>query len=447
MLNQSFSADNFRTILDLENRKGIYLEGRFFPNLKEITEEIKQCNVEIREKKKHRVKNEAELKELYEKKEQLKKTKEEQLTNELQKVSEKVLARSFEIELKQIKIPNAKPIYTISDTPENFFAMKQIQHNVSRLYDVKQADRSAIVSQVKILLGDQFPKFVLRTDIEDFYESIPHETILKKINEDNLLTPFSKKLLRQILGQYKAKSGTDKGIPRGIGVSAYIAELYMRDIDKKIKDLRDVTYYARYVDDFVIIFTSSPNNHGRNYINDVKKIIETKYKLTLNKSKTKTFDLRNEKKNFKFDYLGYKMTFGTQQTKTTLTKKKVDKYKTRMDLAFAAYINLSKVNEKKARKLLVMRIRFLTRNTRLLNNKKNILVGIYYTNNQLTEQRDLKGMDKYLRYKIDSLISSPQLQERLIKYSFQEGYNKKLFSPFKTKELSEILAIWDKRFP
>lgn len=37
MLDQSFSADNFRKIFDLENRKGNYLEGKYFPDLKEIS--------------------------------------------------------------------------------------------------------------------------------------------------------------------------------------------------------------------------------------------------------------------------------------------------------------------------------------------------------------------------------------------------------------------------
>src|SRR5208283_2027349 len=128
--------------------------------------------------------------------------------------------------------------------------------------------------------------------------------------------------------------------------------------------------------------------------------------------------------------------------KTRLTSKRIHKYEERMDLTFTAYVNLSKVNENKARKILVRRIRFLTGNTRLMNNKKNILVGIYYSNNELTEQDDLILLDKYLREKIDSLNSSPLLQERLKKYNFQEGYNKKRFSPYKIRELSEIMEIW-----
>ncbi len=54
MENQSFSAENFRRILDLENRKGLYLEGRFFAHINEITEKMKKCTKEIKEKQKNR---------------------------------------------------------------------------------------------------------------------------------------------------------------------------------------------------------------------------------------------------------------------------------------------------------------------------------------------------------------------------------------------------------
>lgn len=36
MLDQSFSAENFRKILDIENRKGFYLEGEFYADIDEI---------------------------------------------------------------------------------------------------------------------------------------------------------------------------------------------------------------------------------------------------------------------------------------------------------------------------------------------------------------------------------------------------------------------------
>lgn len=447
MVDQSFSTDNFRKILDMENRKGVYLEGRFFPNIKLITEKIKSCKAEIREKKKNRIENEAELNELNKEKEILEEDKEKRLTDELRKVSEMVTMRSFKVEFKRVDIPNSKPIYTVNkNSPEYYFALKQIQRNVSRLFDVQQANRSVIVNQIKFLLGDGFPKFVLRVDIEDFYENIPHGLILKKINENNLLSPFSKKILRQILNKYKEESGSSKGVPRGIGASAYLSELYMRSVDSEILKLNDVTYYARYVDDIIIIFTPTPNSQNIDYEKDAKDIIEKKYQLKLNDDKTVLFDLRDNSKNYELDYLGYKMSFGKEETRTELTEKKYKKYEERINLAFNDYINFSKVNEKSARKLLIKRIRFLTGNTRLANNKRNIITGIYYSNNQLTEYKGLKDLDKHLRRKLNTQINLPQVKERLKKYSFEEGYKTKRFSPFNTRELSEIMKIWKRRF-
>lgn len=37
MLDQSFSIENFRKILDIENRKGNYLEGEFFTDIADIS--------------------------------------------------------------------------------------------------------------------------------------------------------------------------------------------------------------------------------------------------------------------------------------------------------------------------------------------------------------------------------------------------------------------------
>ena len=146
------------------------------------------------------------------------------------------------------------------------------------------------------------------------------------------------------------------------------------------------------------------------------------------------------------DFLGYKITFGLEEIKIELTEKKFEKYKERLKLAFNHYKNLSKVNEKKARKILVKRIRFLTGNTRLLNNKKNILTGIYYSNNQLTEYDYLGRLDSSFRARINTHIKLPKVQARLKKYSFVKGYKTKRFSPFNARELSEIMKIWKKRF-
>lgn len=445
MLDQSFSANNFKTILDLENRKGVFLEGAFFPDVKEATDKLKDCNQEIRIKRKQKNVTKDDLRDLYNKRRDLKGDKNAQLNSELIKVSKKVQATDFKIELTQIPMGANKPLYTVKDTPECYFTMKQIQRNVSRLFGVKQSNRFEIVSQVTTLLNDSFPKYVLRTDIDDFYESIPHNRLLDKIHGNNLLSPFSRKILRQILYQYKGLANSDRGIPRGIGVSAYLAELYMRDIDKRIMAMADVLYYARYVDDIIIIFTPTTTNHQLDYLNKIKNIIENDFDLRLNDSppdsKTLTFDLTALHQASELEYLGYRIIFGDGDIRTRLTDKKITKYRKRIDLAFNNYSHLSKVDSKEARKLLIKRLRFLTGNTRLKNNKNNVLVGIYYSNPHLTEVTDLISLDDYLRTKINTLTQN-RLQNRLRKFSFVEGFRNRRFSPFKTHDLKIIMKIW-----
>lgn len=445
MLDQSFSFDNFRKIIDQENRKGNYLEKLFFPDVVTVTEKIRACNLEIKEK--YRTDPSGAWKEaLNQKKENLEAEKEALLQKNLGAVSQNIEKKSFKIALIKKEKPGEKPVYSADQTAECYFAIKQVQSNVSKLFSVKQSNRFSIVGQVQNLLNDSFPKYILRTDIKEFYESIPHEFLLRRIYENNLLSSLSRKILKNILDEYKNKSGSDRGVPRGVGVSAHLAELYMKDVDRHISALPDVTYYARYVDDIVVIFT--PKSVGKGCwksLRRLKEIIEKKHGLKLNKDKTEFFDLVNHTKQHSIDYLGYKISFGTGPVKLSLSKRKMERYKKRIDIAFDDYLSLNPKNEKSARSILEKRIRFLTGNTRLKNNKKNILVGVYYSNVHLTDPGCLAGLDAYLKNKIQTSTLLDRVKNRLLKYSFETGFEKRRFSPFTHQELRAIMQDWSSK--
>ena len=93
MLDQSFSAENFRQILDYENRKGVYLEGKYFDEIATLTEQIKKCNSDIKEKKRSLDHEEFEAfrTATNTKKEELKERKETLLGEELQKISDLIV--------------------------------------------------------------------------------------------------------------------------------------------------------------------------------------------------------------------------------------------------------------------------------------------------------------------------------------------------------------------
>lgn len=101
----------------------------------------------------------------------------------------------------------------------NFFISKKLQESIRRIYKIKQASRYAILSEIINILEDKSPKYVIRTDIKGFYESIPQKKLLDKLNNDYLLSARSKKFIQQILEEYnkltcQSDSDTAKGVPR-----------------------------------------------------------------------------------------------------------------------------------------------------------------------------------------------------------------------------------------
>ena len=275
MLRQSFTAENFRKIFDYENRKGTNLERKYFPEVLKISEKIRDCKASYRSLKKMRStmtpeKFHEKKNKYYEEKNKLFKEKEEALTNELEIISEKITDKSFSVKLKRIVPTTGKTAYAAEENSEYYFALKQVQFNLKKLYKVKQSNRHEILCQLVNILSNKFPKYIIRTDIYNFYESIPRDTIIKKINEDPLLTHISKKIIKQVLKEYSRLSGSNDGIPRGVGISAYLAELHMRHFDETIREHPEVVYYARYVDDIVIVFC--PNIESD--ITEYKKIIK-----------------------------------------------------------------------------------------------------------------------------------------------------------------------------
>lgn len=451
-MKQLFNVENFIKIYYDENRKGDYLDGRFseFSALKEIGQEIKQINQNFRNKV---YLTETEKETANQKKEELLKIKFDKLGEVLLEVEEKIDKKNYLISMitKSIK---GKTAYTLDRSNiETFFLFKQIQKNIQHSFKVKQADRNEIVSQVVNMLDNGFPKYIIRTDIKNFYESIPHDKLKKVINRNHILSPLSKKVINEILRLYQSITGHDKGIPRGIGISAYLAELYMRDFDNDIKNLENITYYARYVDDIITVFTPNNKYDSTNYLNLIDEKI-TRYGLARNTdiSKNKLTDMRQNSINFNFNFLGYKIDFSPNKLKIEISDNKEQRYKNKINLAIDDYNTSSKYDERNARKLLIKRLRYLTGNIRLLGVKKDILIGIYFSNQQITEQTKLQELDNYLTsvaidtnlqpYSRLNLANGDKLRIKLKSFKFVDGFKEKKFYKFSKNELEEILSIW-----
>lgn len=139
--------------------------------------------------------------------------------------------------------------------------------------------------------------FLTVTDIKNFYPSIYTHSISWAIhgkaeakagrNDMALLGNKLDKLFQN------SRDGQTNGIPVGSMVSDIVAEIILKDIDRKITDwiisenLKGKLIISRYRDDYRIL--SKTNEHGKIILRALSKILD-EYNLVLNSDKTKVFD-------------------------------------------------------------------------------------------------------------------------------------------------------------
>lgn len=455
MLDQSFSSKSFQEIFDNENRKGINVEEKyktdFVDSLAKVGE-LKNLRKQIQ------VERDFDRKKiLYADKKRLKKERDTIVTEVLDGVTEGINNHIINLVLGG---NYGGQSYMFEHNIQNFLISKKIQENINKTYNVKQSSRYAILSELINLLEDNFPKYVIRTDIKSFYESIPQKKLLDKINNDYLLSIKTKKFISQIFTSYNNLTGqtnpeTAKGVPRGVGISAYLSELFMRSIDNKIRELDDLVYYARYVDDIIAIFVPKSRNIDvtqlTNYKTQLTNLI-AKQDLLLNEEKTEDYNLIKGVENLKFEsnsrrfkpkpinYLGYEIgsvkNGKIYKLTTRLSRNKIKKYFNKINLSFKHFTSKESHNRKNSFRLLSARINYLTSNTKLTNNLDKVFVGINYSNPFLNSDVSLERLQRILQWYICRAGFTNDEKQIMQKYSFIEGFKKKTFQilPLKNKK-------------
>lgn len=465
MLDQSFSSSNFNLIFLKENRKGTikrrHLNQEYFDKHEEFNTVLND-KINLRNSRANKTLSQDELDDFAERLQTINEEKEE-IRNNLFSDYSNIINNEDTPFCFEIKYDKSKEIYITNKDGAHFFAIKQLQKNLNKTFKVIQADRNKIIKQIYNLISDGFPKIIFRTDITKFYESIPQKKLFEKLENNSLLSPLSKKLLKRMFYEFeKVKDTTQmrpqKGIPRGFGVSAYLSELYMREIDNEIKCLPDIIYYARYVDDIIAIFSPKTKSQIRDYQKQIKQIINDN-ELEINdgfegrSNKTNIINLSEDplSNNKKLEFLGYKFIINQNyDIKIELSDKKIDRYLSRVKSSIEIYNHDSKYNENIARKLLFSRLKFLTCNYKLNHNKKSIKAGIYYSNCMLDLNTKTYGSLKRLKIKMSILLNDLSPPPKIgidktklidyikINYCFEKGFNQKIFYSFKFNSKEQI---------
>ena len=132
--------------------------------------------------------------------------------------------------------------------------------------------------------------YAYKADVSNYFNSIPVEKLLpmlaEALGEDGRLYGF----LSALLGEERALSGREtvreqKGIMAGTPLSAFYANLYLRELDRHFA--RRGVPYARYSDDIILF---APDRAGAEALAGEVRTILTEHGLGLNPAKEELFD-------------------------------------------------------------------------------------------------------------------------------------------------------------
>lgn len=158
-----------------------------------------------------------------------------------------------------------------------------LDHNI-----IKELIRRKIKDKDVINLID---KIIDSTDKE--YVNIK----INKIKENRMKKAQDSNILKQIHEIPIYKQG--KGFPIGNMTSQFFGIMYLNELDHYIKEKLGIKYYVRYMDDGILM------HHDKDYLKycfkKIKELIQDKYKIQLNKNKSKIYSNKEE-----IEFLGFR---------------------------------------------------------------------------------------------------------------------------------------------
>jgi Reverse transcriptase (RNA-dependent DNA polymerase) len=358
-----------------------------------------------------------------------------------------------------------KNVYKFSKLPDELVARKLCE-NLKNLVESNKSDRASIVKNLQILLEEGIPYRIYRLDIKSFYESFYKTELIDKVDSIVDLSPQSKVLIKSLLTSHASIGGS--GVPRGLALSAVLSDLMMNDFDTSTFTNPCVYFYARYVDDIIIL--TSGQEKSIEFINCIEMNLPSGLKLNEYKKSvvgaSKRVDpgkIHPSTELFSFDYLGYlfnvyepvrdksfkRPTDQSRLVSIDIANSKIKKIKTRIVRSFLQFQKNSDWN------LLLDRIKFLTQNFSVYNNKAGSkkLAGIYHSYPQVTfNAKGLKDLDGFMIKAVlsktgklfantGSMLNGSQ-KRKLLGQSFRGGHESKNFVHFSALRISQIQECW-----
>ncbi|VVM58513.1 hypothetical protein PS662_01184 [Pseudomonas fluorescens] len=375
----------------------------------------------------------------------------------------------FEGAIKKFSLNNKTVLtYTTEDAK---IASRLIIRNLELNARIKQPNRSEIIAALISSLQDGTPYRAHRYDIKSFYESINRAAVLTMLDDESLCSLKTLKLIKILFSALDREN--IKGLPRGLDISAYLSEIYLRHFDTKLKRLEHVNFYARFVDDIIILTSNDKaeeiTKYVKEFLSDDLTLHDTGKRSDIYISKSEiSHEVDKSIEKFELlNYLGYEFKiFNTylpscdfrikRRLEVEISNNKIRKIKSRLFSSLLSYC--SSERNSSDFKLLEKRLKTLTGNYEINSSGTNVIIktGIYFNYHHRTPQNNcrLTELDRTFRRALFSrahplfikLSASimPHEKRKLSGFSFVKGYENITYYSFSYIELVKIRMHWNK---
>ena len=320
--------------------------------------------------------------------------------------------------------------------------------------------RNELIEQLIVNANNLSPKAIIRSDIKSFFESIDHRRLFERLESNPKVSALSMTYYRIIFDEfnrYRPLLDIDHfGLPRGLSISSYLAEVYLKETDSEIMKNAEISYYGRYVDDIVILVNATSRIELNDLFYNIVNIFD-KAGLRLHdnsESKTSVFELSSDLVKFG-NYLGYELNWNNSKHKMSLglPKHKILKKKEMIDIAFSHFEKISRKNLKKARQDLMACLHFISGNFYLKGRKRDIRTGLFYANPHLSDLSCLDELTNYLQSKLvipyeRSFTNKSErtdyilrVKNQISRIDFRKNWTSRKMYSFSPIEMSKINAI------
>ncbi|MFZ1382130.1 MAG: antiviral reverse transcriptase Drt3a [Scrofimicrobium sp.] len=355
----------------------------------------------------------------------------------------------FSFGLKEAVTLGSRQTYQIEDDLAVSFPTKQAATVIRQLRPAGGQSRNGIVRALKEALGKKYSHAIYRLDIAKFFASIPQEKLLDRLHSEKTLDTVTAFLVAQLLEEFAVIVGERKGVPQGVSMSSHLADFYLHEFDSRMKAAHGVLFYARYVDDIVLVLENDAALESVEH--DIDAELE-ELGLTKNLDKVQSIVTEpngNYTAEAALEYLGYRFTRSNGSLTTGLTSKRHARRKARLAATFQIWLDSSpdpSAPNHGHDGMLIDRLRYLAGNTKLLNSKDNVAIGLFFSNSALDEGAqeliDLDEMVEQFRHNHVDKMSTP-LQQKLERISFVDMFAQRPFYRFSQRKVQRIVQAWE----